>query len=56
MPNNKVLTERQRMDLLLVADDMEVSGDANLADALRALLAAHPGPQDRPTSDQGEKS
>ncbi|WP_176016625.1 hypothetical protein [Burkholderia sp. BCC0398] len=32
------LTERQRMDLLLVADDMEVSGDAKLADALRALL------------------
>lgn len=43
MPNNNVLTERQRMDLLLVADDMEVSGDAKLADALRALLAAHPG-------------
>ncbi|MDN7419555.1 hypothetical protein [Burkholderia dolosa] len=40
MPNNKVLTERQRMDLLLVADDMEVSGDLNLADALRALLDA----------------
>ncbi|PRH19111.1 hypothetical protein [Burkholderia multivorans] len=37
------LTERQRMDLLLVADDMSVSGDAKLADALRALLAAHPG-------------
>ncbi|HDR9834668.1 TPA: DUF551 domain-containing protein [Burkholderia multivorans] len=33
------LTERQRMDLLLVADDMSVSGDAELADALRALLA-----------------
>ncbi|MBR8150020.1 hypothetical protein [Burkholderia vietnamiensis] len=33
------LTERQRMDLLLVADDMSVSGDAKLADALRALLA-----------------
>ncbi|MBN3822295.1 hypothetical protein G3O00_01510 [Burkholderia sp. Ac-20384] len=32
------LTERQRMDLLLVADDMTVSGDAKLADALRALL------------------
>ncbi|MBU9262010.1 hypothetical protein KTD13_16765 [Burkholderia multivorans] len=32
------LTERQRMDLLLVADDMAVSGDAKLADALRALL------------------
>ncbi|MEI1276603.1 hypothetical protein [Klebsiella pneumoniae] len=31
------------MDLLLVADDMSVSGDAKLADALRALLAAHPG-------------
>jgi len=25
--------------LLLVADDMEVSGDAKLANALRALLA-----------------
>lgn len=33
------LTVRQRMDLLLVADDMEVSGDAKLANALRALLA-----------------
>ncbi|CAB5083435.1 hypothetical protein IST4116A_01241 [Burkholderia cenocepacia] len=43
MQNNNVLTERQRMDLLLVADDMSVSGDAKLADALRALLAAHPG-------------
>ncbi|UEC01199.1 hypothetical protein [Burkholderia vietnamiensis] len=40
------LTERQRMDLLLVADDMEVSGDAKLADALRALLASHPGRQE----------
>jgi hypothetical protein len=27
------------MDLLLVADDMEVSGDAKLANALRDLLA-----------------
>ncbi|KWK75750.1 hypothetical protein [Burkholderia ubonensis] len=33
------LTERQRMDLLLIADDMSVSGDAKLADALRSLLA-----------------
>ncbi|MBU9534762.1 hypothetical protein KTE49_30495, partial [Burkholderia multivorans] len=33
------LTERQRMDLLIVADDMSFSGDAELADALRALLA-----------------
>lgn len=32
------LTKRQRMDLLLVAADMSVSGDAELADALRALL------------------
>ncbi|KAF1065249.1 DUF3850 domain-containing protein [Burkholderia gladioli] len=41
MTNNTTaaaLTERQRMDLLLVADDMSVSGDAKLADALRALL------------------
>lgn len=43
MPNNNVLTERQRMDLLLVADDMDVSGDAKLADALRTLLATDPG-------------
>ncbi|WP_257757338.1 hypothetical protein [Burkholderia glumae] len=35
-----VLTERQRMDLLLVADDMSVSGDAKLADTLRALLTS----------------
>ncbi|MCA8075351.1 hypothetical protein [Burkholderia cepacia] len=34
------LTERQRMDLLLVADDMAVTGDAKLADALRALLSS----------------
>ncbi|WP_175946698.1 hypothetical protein [Burkholderia pyrrocinia] len=34
----QTLTVRQRMDLLLVADDMEVSGDAKLANALRALL------------------
>ncbi|MBA1366799.1 hypothetical protein [Burkholderia gladioli] len=43
MTNNTTapaLTERQRMDLLLVADDMSVSGDAKLADALRALLTS----------------
>lgn len=38
-----VLTERQRMDLLLVADDMSVSGDGRLAGSLRSLLAAHTG-------------
>ncbi|KVE06478.1 hypothetical protein WI91_09155 [Burkholderia vietnamiensis] len=38
------------MDLLLVADDMSVSGDAKLADALRALLAAHPG-QPEPSAE-----
>lgn len=54
MPNDNVLTTRQRMDLLLVADDMAVSGDAELADALRALLAAHPGqPELAKCSDGG---
>lgn len=46
----KGLTERQRTDLLLVADDMSVSGDAKLADALRTLLAAHPG-QPKPRAE-----
>lgn len=57
MPNDNVLTERQRMDLLLVADDMSVSGDAKLADALRALLAAHPGqPEPRAEVTEAEIS
>ncbi|WP_196786292.1 hypothetical protein [Burkholderia vietnamiensis] len=47
------LTERQRMDLLLVADDMAVSGDAKLADALRALLAIpQPGPRAEVTDEK----
>ncbi|KWF90341.1 hypothetical protein [Burkholderia cepacia] len=46
------LTERQRMDLLLVADDMSVSGDAKLADALRALLAPTQQPSGEVTDDQ----
>ncbi|KVQ85524.1 hypothetical protein WK07_04300 [Burkholderia multivorans] len=45
------LTERQRMDLLLVADDMSVSGDAELADALRALLAPTQQPSGEVTDD-----
>ncbi|PRG77272.1 hypothetical protein C6T69_05590 [Burkholderia multivorans] len=50
------LTERQRMDLLLVADDMSVSGDAALADALRALLAPTQQPSGEVTFERWRDS
>lgn len=45
------LTEKQRMNLLLHADDMEVSGQQDDAKALRYLLAAHSAGAQEPVGE-----